>query len=562
MNCVRWLLLILFSIHANAANPIPSGRMIDWLPGISGGTLPTFSTVIDMSAAPYSVVGDGTTDNSAKIASAITAASAGTRLQFPAGNFKFTAQIFVDKALEIVGAGTNAGGTRFTMYDATTTSGGSIYFRGYSSSTYATVGAVNRGQTVITLADASAISTNSWVIVMQDNSAAYLEGNVPGGLTTTSAYYHKQWVKVLSKAGNVLTIDRPLFLTYGNGTLNTRVQRMVPLVGAGIRDIYVHQLGTRDSTINMFQTVGCFVSGVRSTNANFHHVSLDNSYQATIQNNHWNKATTYGQGGYGISVTGSTDCLVQNNIMPHLRHSIIIQNGAAGNVVFANYSDSMYDVNGDGNAANYLMPDYEIHGGNANFNLVTMNKGQRGGQDDYWGINHNNTWYRNHFTRVHKEKGNQINSGLVAFFLNALNSSNNIVGNVWGLNGLTGAATDTTWGVNQYAPTYGDSLDERVASTWIWHANYNQITWAPEWDSANADHVIPTSIWPSAKPSWWGDCDWPPYGPDKFPASSVIPAEAWGIEQVAYPYYSSVAVAGGAPPPPAMDPECKALSSF
>lgn len=543
MNCLRWLLLFLLSVQCCLpANPIPAERMIDWAPGIAAGTLPTFTTTIDMSLAPYSVVGDGTTDNSAAIAASILAAGANTELLFPAGNFKFNSQIFVDKStLQIRGQGTNAGGTRFTVQQAVT-GGASIYFRGYSSSTYATTGPMERGQTSITLVDASAISAGSYIIVLQNNSGAFLEGNIPGGLTTTSSYYQKQWVKVLSKVGNVLTIDRPLYCTYdSSSTLSTRVQRMVPIVGSGIRDIYIHQLGTRDSIVGLFQSVDCFVHGVRSTNTVWHHVSIDNSFRAQIEDCYWHYAQTYGQGGYGLSLNGSTDCLIQNTIGNHLRHSFIIQNGASGNVLFANYSRSMYDSNGDGAGANYLMPDYEIHGGNANFNLIIFNRGQQGGSDDYWGSDHHNTWWGNSFYRYHHEKGSQINSGLWAFFLNALQLSNNIVGNSWGQLDLTGGTITNGMGKNQYSPLYtGGVTDTRTESTATYHGNINGMNDEVYWHPDNADHELPDSIWPAIKPSWWGNCDWPPIGPNKTPYVSIIPAEAWGFESVEYPYYSSV----------------------
>jgi hypothetical protein len=47
-------------------------------------------------------------------------------------------------------------------------------------------------------------------------------------------------------------------------------------------------------------------------------------------------------------------------------------------------------------------------------------------------------------------------------------------------------------------------------------------TWIPGYvtkktprDPAIADHDIPDSLCPSAKPSFWKDLPWPPIGPDR-----------------------------------------------
>jgi hypothetical protein len=56
-------------------------------------------------------------------------------------------------------------------------------------------------------------------------------------------------------------------------------------------------------------------------------------------------AHDYGNGGkaYGITLQfGTSDCLVMGNKLNDLRHSIVLQAGANGNVIFKNSSDNPY----------------------------------------------------------------------------------------------------------------------------------------------------------------------------------------------------------------------------
>jgi len=62
--------------------------------------------ILDVTASPYNATGDGTTNDQPAIAAAITAASAGDTLYFPAGRYRTTSQIaFGSKLLVALGDG-------------------------------------------------------------------------------------------------------------------------------------------------------------------------------------------------------------------------------------------------------------------------------------------------------------------------------------------------------------------------------------------------------------------------------------------------------------------------
>ena len=129
------------------------------------------------------------------------------------------------------------------------------------------------------------------------------------------------------------------------------------------------------------------------------------------------------------------------------------------------------------------------------------------------------------------------------------NRSWNIVGNVLGTKNQqriyesfptgTGVSTDNaiiSAGWNDEG--YGNDT-QTVATIYI-HGNYDTVNKTIMWNPTNSDHTIPTSFLYSSKPSWFGNCPWPPYDPAHPTAASMtnIPAgyrAAFGVDPPAAP---------------------------
>src|SRR5439155_9137732 len=69
--------------------------------------------------------------------------------------------------------------------------------------------------------------------------------------------------------------------------------------------------------------------------------------------------------------------------------------------------------------------------------------------------------------------------------------------------------------------------DTLTASTMFRWGNYDTVTAGVKWDSSEVpsglaryanpvpvDHVLPSSLYLSSRPSWWGAMPWPAIGPD------------------------------------------------
>lgn len=100
---------------------------------------------------------------------------------------------------------------------------------------------------------------------------------------------------------------------------------------------------TSNQTANIFLQWArdCSVSGVSSRLCNFAHVDLRYATHITVANSFFSEGHEYGGGGkaYGVMLqSGSGDCLIAHNVFRTLRHSMILQSGANGNVLAYNYS--------------------------------------------------------------------------------------------------------------------------------------------------------------------------------------------------------------------------------
>lgn len=167
-----------------------------------------------------------------------------------------------------------------------------------------------------------------------------------------------------------------------------------------ISDITINRLDqTESQTSNIyFEYVhNASVSCVKSFKSNFAHITIANSLNCEITGSYFQDGFDYGGGGkaYGVMLQFATsECLVYNNQFNHLRHSMILQAGANGNVISYNYSKDPFwtDVTLPANSAGDLV----LHGNYPYSNLFEGNTVQHIVIDDSHGQNGKyNTFLRN-----------------------------------------------------------------------------------------------------------------------------------------------------------------------
>lgn len=480
-------------------NIIPSSRRVNWDPGLPNGIpdYPVGSNVKDFGA-----VGNGITDETQAFKNAIAATPKGNALLIPAGTYKITATLNINKGIALRGEGHTLTKLKFDF-----NSGSCINVQGGSSSWINMSAGYNKDSYSITVSSTSGFNIGDFIEINQKNDPADYQDGSKGHWEDACV---GQILIIKNIVGNTLTLNRGLYYTY-NGSYNPQVRKIKMVEGVGVERLYLERLNSTGygSNIDFTKAASCWVREVWSEKTLTAHIFLATAYRNEIRDSYFDDSHLHGTGGqgYGVRLEGrSTDNLIENNIFERLRHSMLVQQGATGNVFGYNYSKDPFLEEGN----NWLMPDISVHGHYAYMNLFEGNTAQRFEIDNTWGTNGPTTFFRN---RAEKDVSHYLdNTEKFAFIkVERNNPFHNIVGNELGLS--------TTYSNNPI------EIDSSIASTIIVHGNYNYQDSNIEWDPDIPDHNLPDSYYLDSKPSWFDSLSWPPIGGDISPNTNLIPAQ-------------------------------------
>lgn len=173
-----------------------------------------------------------------------------------------------------------------------------------------------------------------------------------------------------------------------------------PIMCVGIENLTITRPSTKSfqtSNIAINYAVNCWVECVESINANFANVAISNSSNISVTGSYFHDPVGFGGGGEGYGVVlqfTSGECLIENNYFKRLRHSVLLQAGANGNVIAYNYSTDPHwtDTQLPENSAG----DMVLHGNYPFANLFEGNLCQNIVIDNSHGLNGpDNTFFRN-----------------------------------------------------------------------------------------------------------------------------------------------------------------------
>ncbi len=216
------------------------------------------------------------------------------------------------------------------------------------------------------------------------------------------------------------------------------IQQVNPIRNVSINTLKLKRVDStiaQTNNISLQYAQNCLVSCLESRLCNFAHVRMEFCKNVTVRDSYFTEGHDYGGGGkaYGVVFQfASSDCVAENNIFEHLRHSILLQAGPNGNVISYNHSTDPFwtDVMLPANTAG----EYVLHGNYPYANLFEGNYGRNMVADSSHGYNGpDNTFFRN-----------QIDEG---FFFSLGNTPNlNIINNVF-----TGSASYFNLSTTSYA---------------------------------------------------------------------------------------------------------------
>lgn len=383
----RTILFILLLYQSGWAQVIPADRRSDW----SGAGLSDQYSEIEVvvSLEEFGGKGDGHTSNNRAIEDAQQWLDhKGGIIQLDSGMYVFDRSVILDDGIVLRGKGVKNTGIRFIA----PASGDLIQIKGEMKDTAMTLSlTANKGTDWLELSSTMGLKPGDYIRLMMEDT----------DLVTSSWAKNTvgQIVQIRAVGKDTIYLNEALRMDYPVER-HPKAIRIIPRRGVRIECMRIIR-GVNDdfqsSTILMEYAADCSISGVEMDSCNFSHVNITSSTHCEVRNSYFHDAFDYGGGGkgYGVMIQATSgDCLVENNVFRHLRHSMILQSGANGNVFGYNYSIEPYwtGVSLPADAAGDLV----LHGNYPYANLFEGNIGQQIVIDDSHGVNGPfNTFFRN-----------------------------------------------------------------------------------------------------------------------------------------------------------------------
>ena len=384
-----YLLFLLLTINLAYAQTIPQNRLTDWSNPGYRGTGALNAPIVDVTT--LGIIGDSITDNSSLLNS-IIANAAGNRtvLYFPAGIYLFNNTITLRDSIVLRGADAVNTKLRFNFNGS---SGNGISISGRGNSTwYPVTDGYQQGNSWVVVADSGLITPGDWAEIREQNGTWDTQ---PISWADNSI---GQLIQIISRSGDTLFFDKALRISY-DAAMQVSISKFTPIKEAGVECLSYERKDSVNCfcpSLSFYHAVDCWVRGVEGQKSISAHVLLESSSNISISGCYFHHAFAYdgvSMHGYGLALYYHTgQCLIENNIFKHLRHSLSFQCGANGNVVSYNYS---LDPNRSETPANYGA-DISMHGHYPYANLFEGNIVQNIQLDQTWGPNgRRNTFFRN-----------------------------------------------------------------------------------------------------------------------------------------------------------------------
>ena len=363
----------------------------------------------------------------------------------------------------------------------------------------------NRGSRAIEVPGSAGLSPGQLIKVYSDNPPERVVSSYRT-LADTRPNAYGQLVQVSRRLENdSIEIDTPLRLDYRKH-LEPRLKIIRPIEFAGIENLSVFMTEPEEGkpgghTISIDSAVNCWVRGCELGYSRYAHVWVTDSRFLTFENNYshhgWRHDGQDRLWGYGLCLAERvSDCLVANNVFESLRHAVILETGANGNVVSYNYSTASNPQQNRDDSC-----DFSVHGFYAYMNLFEGNLFQFAESSDFFGrTGPLITFYRNRVQGLGIKINNESHFAV-------------LVGNEFERGGIY-ATHDVT----------GTTVIGSVLQNPKPRPGYGK-TFLVEGAPIGSEVRLRPSLYLTEKPSFLESTPWPCYGPDVGTESPTLPAQ-------------------------------------
>src|SRR4029077_15438609 len=335
--------------NIDAEYTIPADRSIYWYPAgldVIGG-IPTAH------AHTTTITGlhpDGSVNDSGTINAAISAALYDTVLIIPAGTYRVDNDINMRDGIVLRGAHQSVAPFMPSADPTATTlmmNGTKIFFRGGDRTTNWSPGiqsgipitsGYTQGSANLTLSSGVGLSTGDYICVYQNKDTAAIDDKGYTWLGEDSGpdpHVWAQYTKITNIAGNVITIDPPLYQVTPNPTGQSVRKQTFGITHAGVEDMRLYGNNNNYKSIWMQFCQFCWVKGVEmfqtggTNSSGSPHVWTEFCYANEYRHNYLHVGGSHDSGcNYGMVFShGNSRHKVEENIVREPRHSIVFEGG-------------------------------------------------------------------------------------------------------------------------------------------------------------------------------------------------------------------------------------------
>lgn len=544
-----------FGGHAQQWAPeLNSTQAADWSIAGAGAIPPRFIRCATLTPA-------ATPD---QINRALAACPPGQTVYLAAGDYSIVRPLHIPSDVTLRGAGADK-----TILHATGT-GDAVISLGNGWVSYRPIkiaGDAKTGATRLVLDNTAGVRMGSFLVVTEMNNLSYVSPSgsqgspnfCNAGWLPTGEYCRGQIVEVTGVLGQNVTISPGLYGGYS--LMPIVVPFQMDAMRAGVEDLQVYAGNTGYGANFAMSACGyCWIKGVASNYADGDHVEIQWGFRDEVRDSYFSNAFLHRPGQYDSDIllkfkTSAT--LVENNILERMHQSVLLQWGAAGNVIAYNYTTGEFDSG----AQNYMVGGVFFHGAHPQYNLVEGNVMTKLDQDSTWGTSSHTTAFRNWVIGTNRicqpingrgpvscsgANGHYGFQAARAIQMSYLATRNNFVGNVVGsaqMQSLAGPAGRLRQQARIEYPAqrsydraaygwsfgYGAEFDDSsgtgctsgappcheggTSATNFFDGNFTNVDRSLNWAGGIA-HPLPASFYLSTKPAWWGALPYPATGPD------------------------------------------------
>jgi len=389
MKIIFFIFPFLVSI-AVYSQVIPQSNIVEWE---KAGCQYSFSEPqLVVNVMNYGAIANGITDDRQAVVDAI--ASLGGRygiVYFPPGSYLLQSGISLPDSVVIRGGGSNASyikinstGSCFAIYGS------------YTGNFSKIISGFEKDSKKICVANASLFMAGDDVEIRQEN------GSWDSNPASWAVKVVGQISKITAIYGDTLLLEDKLRINFDT-SLNLEIQKIIPRKHIRIECLNIERSNTSTSgtgyNIEFLYAINCRVQSIESNKSQGSHCMISYCSHIEVKGSFFHDAIMYdgaGTKGYGITLNSHSGlCLVVNNIFKHLRHAMMIKEGANGNVFAYNYSREPFR-NGSFEYPQNYCGDISLHGHYSFANLFEGNIVQNIFIDQTWGPSGPyNTFFRN-----------------------------------------------------------------------------------------------------------------------------------------------------------------------